>query len=291
MLEQFSEELRKARKKSGITVQQIAQKSRIDLKFIEAIDRGDFGFLPELYVKAFIKQYAKIVGLDEQEILDNYEAAKTGSTSEEEVTVIEPKDHKTFSTHEKTKPVSVAPVRSFQDNFQKKEDDQPQNFIEKLKKEKLLLGGVIAAFAIVLFVIIYFLFMKTSSGIVVAEKPYDEIMRENQQRYQKEIKPPVVEKPAPIDSLTLEVFAVDSAWFQIRIDNSQILEFVLYPSSSKTLKAAASFKLTIGNSGDTRLKLDNKNLELSGKKKEVKYVAIDKNGLKYLQPPTNPVQE
>ena len=101
----------------------------------------------------------------------------------------------------------------------------------------------------------------------------------------------MIEKPTTVDSLTLVVSALDSAWFQIRVDNSQILEFVLYPNASKTIKAASGFKMTIGNAGDTRLKLDDKNLSFTGKKKEVKYVSIDKNGLKYLQPPKNPDQE
>ena len=292
MLEQFSKELREAREKSGVTLHQISQKSRIDLKFIEAIDRGDFGFLPELYVKAFIKQYARNVGLDEQLTIDKYEAAKKGNTVEEEPDDKEgSKEGKKYSTEERIKSISTAPKRMYEDNFQKKEETGPDNFFDKLKKDRLLLGGIIAGIAVILFVIVYFLFMKTSSGIVVAEKPYDQVMKENQQRYVKEIKPPVVEKPTPIDSLTLEITALDSAWFQIRVDNSQILEFVLFPNTSKTIKAESAFKMTIGNSGDTRLNLDGKNLDLTGKKKEVKYVSIDKNGLKYLQPPANPDQE
>ena len=293
MLDQFSEELKKAREKSGVTLQQIAQKSRIDLKFIEAIDRGDFGFLPELYVKAFIKQYARNVGLDEQETLNKYDAAKRGRTIDEEE-VEEIKDsqkHKPASTEERLRSISTAPVKSFEENFQKKEETETDNFFERLKNNRLLLGGVISGIAIILFLIIYFLFLKTSSNIVVAEKPYDQIMKENQQRYLEESNLPVAKKPTPVDSLTLKVTAIDSAWFQIRVDNSQILEFVLYPNASKTIKAATGFKVTIGNAGDTRLKLNDKSLNLSGKKKEVKYVSIDKNGLKYLEPPKNPDQE
>lgn len=292
MLDEFSKELREAREKSGVTLQQIAQKSRIDLKFIEAIDRGDFGFLPELYVKAFIKQYARNVGLDEQLTIDKYEAAKKGNTVEDVPDEQEDSgDQKKYTTEERVRSISTAPRRTYEENFQKKEEPKPENIFDKLKKDKLLFSGIIAGIAVVLFVIVYFLFMRTSSGIVVAEKPYDEVMKENQQRYEKEIRPPIVEKPAQIDSLTLEITAVDSAWFQIRVDNSQILEFVLFPNASKTIKAATSFKVTIGNAGDTRLKLNGKTLELNGREKEVKYVSIDKNGLKYLKPPANPDQE
>jgi transcriptional regulator with XRE-family HTH domain len=298
MLDEFSKELKQAREKNGISLQQIAQKSRIDLKFIEALDRGDFGFLPELYVKAFIKQYARIVGLDENATITKYEAAKQGKTTREltlepsEESVI--KEHK--STKEKPRPKSNHhhSIKTFEDNVQKDIESEPANFIERLKTDKILLGSVIAGIAVVLFVIIYFFFIKSNSNIVVAEKPYDEIRRENQQRYLKENKPVVNDKlvePVKIDSLTLVVQAVDSAWFHIRVDNSEILDFVLFPYAKRTIKAATGFKMTIGNAGDTRLTLDNKNLELSGKKKEVKYVFVDKNGIKYLQTPPNTDQK
>ena len=62
MLNKFSEELKEARIKNGLTLQQIAAKTRIDLKFLENLENGNFAFLPELYIKAFIREYAKLVG-------------------------------------------------------------------------------------------------------------------------------------------------------------------------------------------------------------------------------------
>ncbi len=295
MLDKFAEGLRKARKKSGVTLQQIAQKSRIDLKFIEAIDKGDFGFLPEPYVKAFIKQYAINVGLDENDTLEKYEDAKEESLlkdqAEENSVVSEQQEQPSEQNKHRKRSVSTAHAKSFRRNFQDNDEDEPTNLFEGLKRNKILLVSVISGIAVILFVIIYFLFLKSSSDIVVAEKPYDEVRKENQ-RYVKEYKLPEPEKPtSKVDSLTLAIQAADSSWFQIRVDNSMILEFVLYPNTTKIIKAAKGFKMIIGNTGDTRLKLNDKELKLTGKKKEVKYVFIDKSGLKYLQPPKNPDQE
>jgi transcriptional regulator with XRE-family HTH domain len=295
MLSEFSEELRSAREKSGVTLQQIAQKSRIDIKYIEDIDRGEFDFLPELYVRAFIKQYAKIIGLDEQEIIAKYEVAKKGKTIEEdgvnqeEDSVLQKPVH--VEKKAKVKQVSTKSNKTSDDWFEETERPEPTNFLEMLLSNKILLSAAIAAIVVVLFVIIYFLFLKSSPNIVVAEKPYDEVRKENMRRYINEGNVNFPDKKTTVDSLTLEIQAVDSAWFYIRVDNSEILDFVLYPYSKRTLKAATGFKMTIGNSGDTRLKLDNKNLPLTGKKKEVKYVYIDKDGLKYLKPPQTPDQQ
>src|SRR5574338_990229 len=78
MLDKFADELRAQREKSGLSLQQMAAKTRIDLKFLEAIDQGNFSFLPDINVKAFVKQYAKTIGLDEDITLKKYEAAKDG---------------------------------------------------------------------------------------------------------------------------------------------------------------------------------------------------------------------
>ena len=84
MFDKFAEYLRKARLKKGITLQQIAAKTRIDIKFLEAIDSGNLGFLPDMYVKAFIKQFAKAVDLDELETIKKYEDALAGKYVDEE---------------------------------------------------------------------------------------------------------------------------------------------------------------------------------------------------------------
>ena len=63
---------------SSISLQQLATKTRIDIKFLEYIEDGNFSFLPELYVRAFLKEYIKFVGLDEKLIFKKYEAYKLG---------------------------------------------------------------------------------------------------------------------------------------------------------------------------------------------------------------------
>jgi transcriptional regulator with XRE-family HTH domain len=84
MLEDFADELKNARLKKGISLEEMAARTRIDIKFLEAIDNGNFGFLPELYVKAFIKDYAKVIDLDEEEVIRKYIDAKVGKHSEKD---------------------------------------------------------------------------------------------------------------------------------------------------------------------------------------------------------------
>ena len=47
MFDKLSEELKASRIRAGITLQQLAGKTRIDIKFLEYFEDGNFSFLPE----------------------------------------------------------------------------------------------------------------------------------------------------------------------------------------------------------------------------------------------------
>ncbi len=61
--------LRAAREALGLTTKDIAARTRITLRHVEAIDRGDLGALPgRTYVMGFVRSYARAVGLPEAEL-------------------------------------------------------------------------------------------------------------------------------------------------------------------------------------------------------------------------------
>jgi transcriptional regulator with XRE-family HTH domain len=271
MLDKFAEELREAREKSGLSLQQMSMKTRVDIKFLEAIDKGDFAFLPEPYVKAFLKDYAKMVGLDENKTIQKYEAAKKGKqieeTTEAEPEFIEKKTipHKKVQTYDATPP-KPSPERD-----------------SKLKKN-IVLNGLIVGGGILLIFIIYLIFIKDSDEIVVAEKPIEEIIEDNQHRFE-EPNQNTVDNAQPSDSMTLTVLSSDTSWVQIIYDDKNQEEFTLFPNSQKTIKAENNFKIALGNSGVIKFQVNNKPLNYSGKEGSVAYVQINKEGLTYLKNP------
>ncbi len=61
------------RRNRGITLQQIAESTKISLRSLEAIERGDFRKLPGgIYNTSYIRQYARAIDYDERTILDVY---------------------------------------------------------------------------------------------------------------------------------------------------------------------------------------------------------------------------
>ncbi|GAA0284125.1 hypothetical protein GCM10009127_26970 [Alteraurantiacibacter aestuarii] len=62
-------QLRVAREKLGLTIEQVAANTRISQRFIAAIEAGDFGALPgRTYAVGFARNMAKVVGLDQGDV-------------------------------------------------------------------------------------------------------------------------------------------------------------------------------------------------------------------------------
>lgn len=69
----LGEKLRQARESRGITISEVAEQTRISALYLESIENNDYRGLPGgIFNKGFIKSYAKYVGLDDQEALQDY---------------------------------------------------------------------------------------------------------------------------------------------------------------------------------------------------------------------------
>ncbi len=78
MLKKFGEDLKNYREKKGKTLFDIAHETRIHISNLEKMENGDFNFLPQPYVRAFLKQYIKSLRLNEAEMLYNFDLPKSG---------------------------------------------------------------------------------------------------------------------------------------------------------------------------------------------------------------------
>ncbi|TAK62206.1 MAG: helix-turn-helix domain-containing protein, partial [Bacteroidetes bacterium] len=59
----FGESLKAAREAKSLSLEDVASATRINKKYLQAIENGAKVDLPELYVQAFIKDYAAFVGI------------------------------------------------------------------------------------------------------------------------------------------------------------------------------------------------------------------------------------
>lgn len=72
-LTSLGEELRKEREIREISLQEIADDTKISSRFLEAIESGDHSSLPApVFTRGFIQEYATFLGLDAEEMVDRY---------------------------------------------------------------------------------------------------------------------------------------------------------------------------------------------------------------------------
>lgn len=89
----LGEKLKQAREARGISISEVAEQTRISPLYIESIENDNYKPLPGgIFNKGFVKSYAKFVGVDDQEALQDYSRlmSSQGETAEEETKSFRP---------------------------------------------------------------------------------------------------------------------------------------------------------------------------------------------------------
>ncbi len=67
--------LEQQRLRAGLSLEAIADRTKISIRFLRAIEAGDFEQLPAgIFATSYIRQYAEAIGTDPEKILTRYRA-------------------------------------------------------------------------------------------------------------------------------------------------------------------------------------------------------------------------
>lgn len=279
-LRKFAEELRLAREEKGITLQQISNRTKIDIKFLKKIEEGDFHVLPDLYIRAFLKEYLKNIEIDVESEIKKFELAKQGLTQESIA------DSKENEIEEPTGKNSLGENDNLHESISQSDSAKP--VVDKLYYY-LGTSGVL----IVLVVLIYFSFIRESVPEIITETPYEEYIAENKARY--EIDP--VENPQTelldADSLNLSISTLGRVWIKITGDKKVIQEGMVQENQKLLFKAGEEFRVVIGNAGLANITLNNKSIGSIGNLGEIKNIIITEDTIRSytLTPPSQNEQK
>ena len=303
LLKKIADELREARQKKKISIDQIFTKTRIDKKYLQAIEDGNFSIMPDVYIRAFIKEYALNVGLNPNEIIEKFTLAQKGLNFDE--------------PSEKSEKV--------EDNIsEKKDSSKNKKFVEpsivELKNEKSnsdhkpnkqFFYIFVAVLMIAFIFTIYKLFLTEDTNQIITEKPFEEIVQEQnlddknngktitsedlnevEQKKYELIKPtsaneiPKLEQKqntsGVANGLTLTIVGSGKSWIRAVSDDKDNTEFIIEQGITKVLNAKEKFYLHVGNSGVIKIILNNKDLAFSGSEGKVRKIFVTKNGIEYL---------
>ncbi|MGJ7920992.1 RodZ domain-containing protein [Neobacillus sp. LXY-4] len=65
--------LKEAREAKGLSLDDLQSLTKIQKRYLQGIEEGNYSMMPgKFYVRAFIKQYAEAVGLDQEELFQNF---------------------------------------------------------------------------------------------------------------------------------------------------------------------------------------------------------------------------
>ena len=76
--EQFFDALKSHRESKDIEISEICEFTKIQPQYIEAIERGDFNVLPNVYMRLFLRAYTDFIGVDSAKALEDFELHTTG---------------------------------------------------------------------------------------------------------------------------------------------------------------------------------------------------------------------
>ncbi|MDH4098000.1 MAG: helix-turn-helix domain-containing protein, partial [Nitrospira sp.] len=78
-MESVGEFFRQVRETKGLTVDEVASKTRIRSDFVKALEDGNFSKLPDqVFARGFVRSYARSLGLDEEDAIQRF--AKSAGT-------------------------------------------------------------------------------------------------------------------------------------------------------------------------------------------------------------------
>ncbi len=242
-MDNFFLELKSARESQNISLAEISNTTLIDVKMLEAIEEGNVHVLPQAYVRAFLREYANIVGLNPDETMKKYDSwigsrdiAGSGSQRAPKISLPATREQ----AHIGEKKTLPAPTDTF----------TPALF------------KIVSVLVVLLVIdIVLWRVLKKEPSTAVQETSFKDVVKENEARAglidtSKQLIPAVPVQTG-VDSLSLVATTTDSVWLLVAIDENPPVQYFLYPQTTTMWRAKNNFRLpVIGNPLHIKLSLN-----------------------------------
>ena len=295
-LRKFAEELKFIRESKEVSLQQIAGKTKIDIKFLNAIENANFDILPELYVKAFIKEYAQQIDLNPNETIRKFESARTGRSEQ-------PEQVKAVQTPPaQTQPDKEAPTKKITEEINHVEQIAPS--IQTNEKDangskvnlNFVYGGIIVVLALAL---VYVIFIRESSHDVVQETQIEKPVNQSNSRFEMQnhdtAQTKAPEEPQTVpgkpDSLRIRLQTSAKVWVKINADGKILHQQTVLPETNLNYTASKYFSVSVGNAGVVKLFFNSKPVPNIGNVGQIRNIYLSADTIRYLTIAPQPKNE
>lgn len=245
-METIGEHLKRVRKTCGYSLDDVARVTKINLRYLEAIENGEFSKLPgETFLQGFIRSYARFLGINEQEIINKFKERKMSETSSLDI--------------------------------HRGEEDRGKHLSIIRKNIRIILPIGIGFIALLTTVI--FLVSDRETSSIQNSKEVKDISA-----VPVEIKPVQAIQPV-IEPLSLKIQAKELTWIRAKIDERELKEVLLKPGEKIVWNGEEKVIITLGNAGGVEMEINGKRQELLGKRGEVvRNIVITSSGI--MSPPS-----
>jgi len=159
-MKEIGEKLKEARESMGITIEEASQDLKLRPSQIENIEEGNKDAFKDIfYLKMFIKNYSKYLGLDYDEMVEEFNEYLFDFTSKISIEDIKKAEKEQKKKEKKLKTIKIASPYTI--------EKQQQKTIPKF----LIIGGIVLVFVIIVYIIILLITKKDDeiSNTIVME--------------------------------------------------------------------------------------------------------------------------
>jgi cytoskeletal protein RodZ len=230
----FGRYLQSMRLEKKINLEKVSEETRIAVSNLQLIEKEDLEALPdEVFVKGFLRSYARAIGADGDEAVKLYEARLNMISR-------------------------LADAGSF----------SPRSSLIAWRNLILSIIAILAVIVLSLYGVSYFQGRMPEPEIVEASAG-SEHSKATPSRQGTDSSVKKGATPKPLEKLVLHITAVDDTWIKVIVDNKDSKEYNLMSGEKLEMEASAGFNLLIGNAGGLELEFNGKPIKISGKAGEV----------------------
>ncbi|HVN03275.1 MAG TPA: RodZ domain-containing protein [Bryobacteraceae bacterium] len=298
------ETLRRERLQKGLSLDQISRETKISTRLLEAIEKDQLDRLPGgVFAKSFVRQYARFLGLDEEEL-----------ASEVEKQINSNADLPAFAVSQPEPSFKVPPVPAWESTGGRSNSILPA------------LAMVVAVMLVCSAVYVWW--QRSNKAAPPPEKV--SVVRNSAppaaapSAVTKSTEPAPVtpavshnpappadtevaqSTPAPTESgtsaappaasnpdakLHVSLTADAEAWVQVWADGKCVIVGTLHPNETRTAEAVDAMRIRTGNAGDLQVSVNGKSAGPLGPKGQIRTLEITPQGVQILAPPPKPAPE
>ncbi len=273
--------LRREREKRGLTIEALAEQTRINPLYFRAIEAGDRGSLPGgFFYRSFLRQYARLLELPESVYQAEIERSLEQETQEPPAL---PERH-----------IDVPPM--------------PTGSMDRAAETRrwvVRVAGLVAVVALATLVYAVYLRWRTPAEVAqtgatepppIAMPAGEEPVREPASQtpgagaepgtVQPEAAGLEAAKPAaPEGPVRLRLAAREPVWVEVWADGRRVFNDLMKAADSRSFGAEAKIRIVLGNAGGMDLEWNGRALEPVGPRGQVRTVEFSAEGYQTLTPP------